>query len=79
MGLVNVSWCETMIKWLIDALIESVIFSSAIGFAVFLVSGLLSWNWKVSLYLGAGIWLAFWMVMFCGELLNGKPIISEKE
>ena len=67
------------LKQIIDAFIESVIFSSAIGFAVFLVSGLLSWNWITALYLGAGIWLCFWMVMFCGELLNGKPVEGVKE
>lgn len=70
-----------MKKWLkhiMDAFIKSVFYSSSIGFAVFVGVGLFSWDWESALYLGAGIWLVFWMVMFFGELLNGKPIVCEK-
>ena len=59
-------------KYLKEAIIESVSFSGAIALAIFIGYGLVSWDWYTALYLGASVWLVFWMVIFCGELLTGE-------
>ena len=60
-------------EYLKEILIDSIGFSGSIAFAVFLCYLIFSRDLFTSLYLGGCIWLVFWFVIFCSEILSGNP------